>query len=237
VLHQRLDFDGFISTTLIPEVQIQGPGYNFLRRRIAILLGQWISVKVKDESRPLVYQIFSHLLDKSDSSNDLVVRITTGREFKNIADEWEFKAEHFLPYAPEILTRLMELVEEVSLSETKMALLNTISVIVQRLEHHVSLAMHAYLMRFNLCCYRNISLSSAQITPYADRIVNLLPPLWEQSGEEHLMKQAILTILSRLITSMKADSRPYHPLVLPIIKGAVEPGSVGPLSQAKIHKF
>lgn len=40
------------------------------------------------------------------------------------------------------------------------------------------------------------------------------------------MKQAILTILSRLITSMKAESRPYHPLVLPIIKGAVEPGSV-----------
>lgn len=143
MLHQQLDFDEFVSATLIPEVQIQGPGYNYLRRRIAILLGQWISVKVKDDTRPLVYQIFQHLLNQSDISNDLVVRITAGREFKNIADEWEFKAEHFLPYAPEILTRLMELVEEVSLSETKMALLNTISVIVQRLEHHVSSVTHA----------------------------------------------------------------------------------------------
>jgi hypothetical protein len=39
------------------------------------------------------------------------------------------------------------------------------------------------------------------------------------------MKQAILTILSRLVTSMKAASVPFHHLVLPIIKGAVEPGS------------
>jgi hypothetical protein len=39
------------------------------------------------------------------------------------------------------------------------------------------------------------------------------------------MKQAILTILSRLINAMRTDSLPYHSLVLPIIKGAVEPGS------------
>lgn len=39
------------------------------------------------------------------------------------------------------------------------------------------------------------------------------------------MKQAILTILARLINSMKAESVKYHSLVLPIIKGAVEPGS------------
>lgn len=39
------------------------------------------------------------------------------------------------------------------------------------------------------------------------------------------MKQAILTILSRLVNSMKAASVPFHHLVLPIIKGAVEPGS------------
>ena len=39
------------------------------------------------------------------------------------------------------------------------------------------------------------------------------------------MKQAILTILSRLVNAMKAQSVPFHNLVLPIIKGAVEPGS------------
>ncbi|KAF2817326.1 ARM repeat-containing protein [Mytilinidion resinicola] len=199
VLHDQLDFDAFISSTLIPEIQKQKPGYNILRRRISILIGHWISVKVSDQNKPLVYQIFQHLLDKSDPLNDQVVRITAGRQLKNIADEWEFKAVNFLPYAPDTLSRLMALITEVELPETKMALLNTISSIVERLEHN--------------------------ITPYADNIISLLPPLWEQSGEEHLMKQAILTMLCRLTNAMKADSRKYHSSFLPIIRNAIDPNS------------
>ena len=51
------------------------------------------------------------------------------------------------------------------------------------------------------------------------------------------MKQAILTILARLVSAMKAESRKYHALALPIIKGALEPSSVrNPLQRvAKIH--
>lgn len=199
VLHQHLDFNAFLSSTLVVEVQKQQPGFNILRRRIAILLGQWITIKVSEENRPLVYKIFQHLLDPNDACNDQVVRVTAGRQFKNIVDDWEFNAEQFLPYADTTLTRLMQLVQEVELTETKMALLNTISVMVERLEHNIA--------------------------PYAESIITLLPPLWEQSGEEHLMKQAILTILARLVNAMKAASVPFHSLVLPIIKGAIEPES------------
>jgi hypothetical protein len=200
VVHEQLDFDAFIRDVLIEEVQKQNPGFNILRRRASILLGQWISVKVGDASRPAVFQIFQHLLTKEGQPlNDQVVRVTAGRQLKNIADDWEFKADHFLPYAEAILGSMMQLIDEVELTETKMALLNTISVIVERLEHNIS--------------------------PFAERIISLLPPLWEQSGEEHLMKQAILTILARLVNAMKADSLAFHPLVLPIIKGAIEPGS------------
>lgn len=39
------------------------------------------------------------------------------------------------------------------------------------------------------------------------------------------MKQAIVTVFARLVTSMKAASVPIHSLILPIIKSAVEPGS------------
>lgn len=199
VLHPHLDFNAFLSSTLVTEIQKQQPGYNIIRRRIAILLGQWITIKVSEENRPLVYKIFQHLLDAGDTCNDQVVRVTAGRQFKNVVDDWEFNAEQFLPYAQTTMTRLMQLVEEVQLTETKMALLNTLSVIVERLEHHIA--------------------------PYAEPIINLLPPLWDQSGEEHLMKQAILTILARLVNAMKAASVPFHSLVLPIIKGAIEPES------------
>jgi hypothetical protein len=90
------------------------------------------------DKKPLVYQIFQHLLDKSDPLNDQVVRVTAARRFKDVADEWEFNADNFLPYAPTILDRMMALVQEVELPETKMALLNTISSIVERLEHNAS---------------------------------------------------------------------------------------------------
>ena len=199
VVHEHLDFDAFIRDVLVVEVQKQTPGFNIIRRRAAILLGQWISVRVSASSRLAVYQIFQHLLNASDALNDQVVRVTAGRQLKYIVDDWEFNAESFLPYADTTLTRLMQLIDEVDLTETKMALLNTISVAVERLDHHIS--------------------------PFTSSIVSMLPPLWEASGEEHLMKQAILTILARLVNAMKAQSLPIHPLVFPIIRGAVEPGS------------
>lgn len=200
ILVDCLDFDAFIKNVLVMEVQKPNPGFNIIRRRAAILLGAWITVGIGESTKPLVYQIFQHLLTKdSQPLNDQVVRVTAGRQFNIVVDDWEFNPERFMPYAESVLTSLMHLIQEVELTETKMALLNTISAIVARLEHHIS--------------------------PFAERIVGLLPSLWEQSGEEHLMKQAVLAILSRLVTSMKAASLPFHSLVIPIIKGAVEPGS------------
>ncbi|KAI4163059.1 MAG: hypothetical protein LQ342_003377 [Letrouitia transgressa] len=199
VLEQTLDFNKFLTSTLGPEVQIQGPQYNILRRRAAIMLGQWLPVK-EGLNRPLVYQIFQHLLDTNDPSNDQVVRVTAGRQLKNVIDPFEFTVEPFEPYASTILDRLMALIQEVELGDTKMALLNTIDVIVTKMENN--------------------------ITPFADQIISLLPPLWDQAGEEYLMKQSILGILSALITSLKQSSKRYHPLVLPLIHSSVEPASL-----------
>ena len=138
VLERNLDFDFgfFLNNTLVQEVQIPHSGYNILRRRAAVILGQWLPVK-EGLNRPLVYQIFQHLLDRADQLNDQVVRVTAGRQLKNVIDPFEFAAEPFMPYVPNILGRLMVLIQEVELPDTKMALLNTISVIVTKMEQHV----------------------------------------------------------------------------------------------------
>ena len=143
VLEQKLDFQAFLASTLVFEVQVQQPGYNILRRRIAIILGQWVPVK-EGLDRSLVHQVFQHLLDPSDPLNDQVVRVTAGRQLKNIVDVFEFSAEKFIPYATTILGRMMELIKEVELVETKMALLNTISVIVLRMEQHVQSSKRSF---------------------------------------------------------------------------------------------
>ncbi|KAL2871094.1 putative importin 11 [Aspergillus lucknowensis] len=198
-LEKNLDIGAFLLGTLVPEVQIQEPGYNVLRRRIAILLGQWVPIKAAELKMDSIYQIFQHLLNSQDQLNDLVVRITAGRQLKQVLDTFEFSPDGFKPYAPSIFQNLMSLVQEVDLSETKMGLLDTVRMAVTRMEDNIA--------------------------PYSDQILSLLPPLWEESGEEHLMKQAILTLLSSLIYSLKEESTKYHSLVLPLIRNSVEPGS------------
>ena len=200
VLHQNLNFDQFVNETLSNEVQISQPGYNIIRRRVAILIGQWVPIKISVETRPTLYKIMQHLLNREDPLNDLVVRLTAAHNLKRCIDEWDFRLEAFLPFADDIFHKLMGLISECEQTETRMGLLDVIGMVVDRLEHRVA--------------------------PYAEQIVQILPPLWEQTGDEHLFKQAILSILTKLIGAMKDKSVQYHNMVIPLIRYSLEPGSV-----------
>lgn len=136
-LEQHLDFNAFLQSTLVAEVQIQEHGYNVLRRRIAILLGQWVPVKPGELDRDAIYQIFQHLLNNQDSLNDLVVRLTAGRQLRNVLEPFEFSPTGFMPYAPAIFQGLMDLIQVTNLPETKMGLLETIRMAVVKMEDHV----------------------------------------------------------------------------------------------------
>lgn len=208
-LRHALDFDHFLHNTLVNEIQIQQPGYNILRRRIAILIGQWVPVKISKESRPTVYKVMQHLMGREDPLNDLVVRLSAARNLKKCVDEWDFRVETFLPFVDDLFTKLMGLINEVEQTDVRMGILDVIGVIVVRLEY--------------------------RIAPYAESIIAILPALWDQTGDEHLFKQAILTILTKLVLAMKDKSLQYHNMVIPLIRFSVEPGSVG-FSQS-VHGF
>ncbi|KAJ5130955.1 Armadillo-like helical [Penicillium bovifimosum] len=215
-LEQHLDFNAFLEHTIVPEVQSQEHEYKLLRRRFALMLGQWVPVKGGELNMNAIYQIFQHLLGKNDPLNDMVVRITAGRQLRSVLDSYEFKPETFISFAPPILENLMSLVQEVESSETKMGLLETVRMVVVKMEDHVSTFI--FLLASGV-------IDDKKITPFSDNIISLLPPLWESSGEEHLMKQAILTLLSSLIQSLRHESVRYHSLILPLIQSSVEPGS------------
>ncbi|KAK5092272.1 hypothetical protein LTR70_001919 [Exophiala xenobiotica] len=194
-----LDFNGFIRNTLVPEVQMNQPNYNLLRRRASIVLGQWVPIKPEQLDRVAIYQIFAHLLSSSEQLNDHVVRVTAGRQLKLILEPFEFSYPDFQPYATPILEHLMGLIQETELSETKMALLETVRVAVTKLE--------------------------GQIEPYAQGIMSILPALWAESGEEHLMKQAILTMITAIIQSLGKKGASYHEPIYPLIHDSVQPES------------
>ena len=137
MLEQSFDFESFLRSNLAIEAQATGIGSNILRRRVAIVLGKWLPVR-EGLDRPLVYQIFSHLLNKNDVWNDQVVRVTAGRQLHDVIDPFEFDAEVFLPFAENIIGGLMAVIKEVELTETKLALLNTLSLLIIKMEIRVS---------------------------------------------------------------------------------------------------
>jgi hypothetical protein len=63
-------------------------------------------------------------------------------------DPFEFTAEGFLAYSTPILQSLLGLVQETTLTETKMALLETVRMAVVKMEDHVCLAAY-YFLRLN----------------------------------------------------------------------------------------
>ncbi|KAK4157768.1 armadillo-type protein [Chaetomidium leptoderma] len=200
VIYQSFDFDQFLTTSLVKDVQIQDPMAKLLRRRIAILLSQWISVKISQPNRHVVYDIFRHLMNPDDQHNDEVVRITAARQLKAIAEDFEFDGESFYPFAADIFNLLVNLLQEVDNDETKLAVLETLRLIVTRMESHIS--------------------------QFGDAIMLTLPKLWESAAtEEYMIKQSVLAIMSALVSSMRVESQRYQGTIIPLLREAMNPES------------
>ncbi|KAK5992646.1 Importin-11-like protein [Cladobotryum mycophilum] len=199
-LHLRFDFDGVLASTIAHDAQQRGGLYKVLRRRISILISQWAPVRLEDASRPLVYQIFRHFLDPSDETNDVVVRISAARQLQWIADELGFSVDAFLPYTSDVLTALIELIQNVESDETKLAILESIRILVTRMEE--------------------------QVSQYGDQLMSALPSVWENSGaEEYMIKQAVIAIFAALVMSMGNNSQRYQNFMIPLLSEATRPGS------------
>ncbi|KAG6041643.1 hypothetical protein E4U41_003081 [Claviceps citrina] len=194
------DFDGVLASTIVNDAQLQGDLYKVLRRRIAILISQWAPVKLADESRPIVYRIFQHFLNPNDETNDVVVRVTAARQLRWIADELEFSVEAFLPYTADVLSQLIQLVQSVDVDETKLAILESVRILVTRME--------------------------AQVSQFGDQLMAALPGVWQRSGtEEYMIKQAIIAIFAALVMSMGETSQRYQSFMIPLLTEAARPGS------------
>ncbi|PHH76249.1 hypothetical protein CDD80_1698 [Ophiocordyceps camponoti-rufipedis] len=194
------DFGAVLASTLVHDAQQEGPLYKVLRRRIAILISQWAPVDMTESSRPLVYQIYRHFLNPADENNDLVVRITAARQLRWIVDELGFSTESFLPHASEVLTRLIELIQTVEVDETKLAILESVRILVTRMEE--------------------------QVAQFGDQLMSALPGVWEGSGtDEYMIKQAVVAILAALALSMGSGTQRYHGFMIPLLSEAARPGS------------
>ncbi|KAI0415897.1 putative importin 11 [Xylaria grammica] len=200
LVEDRFDFDALLKSVIATDAVQVAPMCQILRRRIAILLSQWVPVKISNETRPLIYQIFKHFLNSQDPHNDIVVRITAARQFKAVVDEFGFDEASFMPQAPDVLGELLHLVQRVEVDETKLAIMGTLRSLISRMD--------------------------VSITQFGDLVMDALPNIWSSAGGlDFMMKQSVLAILQSLVVAMKTDSQRYHPLMLPLITEATQPGS------------
>ena len=196
----EFDFEDVLKSTIIPDAQLTVPYCQIIRRRIGILLSQWTPVKATTESRRLIYEIYRRFLDPNDQNNDIVVRITAGRQLKAVVDEFGFDSELFLPFASDILTELLSLLRNVSVDETKLAILETTRSVIERME--------------------------ARISHFSELIMAALQSVWDSAGDlNYMLKQSVMAILQALVVSMGADFQKYQAQILPLVNEATQPGS------------
>ncbi|KAI1109387.1 putative importin 11 [Nemania sp. NC0429] len=200
LVESAFDFDSLLRTVIMNDAEQTAPMCQILRRRIAILLSQWVPVKISGDTRPLVYEIFRHFLNPSNPHNDIVVRITAARQFKAVVDEFGFDEISFAPQASDVLRELVSLIQTVEIDETRLAIIETLRSLISRMD--------------------------TSITQFSDLVMNALPGIWGSAGElGFMMKQAVLAILTSLVIAMRVDSQRYHHLVLPLIAEATQQGS------------
>ncbi|CAG8445796.1 3687_t:CDS:10 [Acaulospora colombiana] len=216
-LYDELDFDSWLVNNLLVEIANSDP--RIIRRRIAWVIGRWVCVRISKENRPKVYDAMTYLLKPEE---DLVVRMTAAINlryyilallsahkhkkkkikfaltfFSARVDEWDFDSNGFIPYLDRSITLLTRLIGEVEQFDSRMKILNCLSLIVERMEE--------------------------LIAPYAGKITGLLPPLWQAAQDEHLFKPAILVILTKLVQALRNESMNLHDFVIPIIQYSVNP--------------
>ncbi|KTW32847.1 hypothetical protein PNEG_04338 [Pneumocystis murina B123] len=195
-LPDSVDFNYIFINFLSKDIQVQNSRISkIIYRRILILISQWVSSKSSKNIQSNIYTIFERFLDPYEESNDLVVQFTASMSLKQCLDEWDFEKEQFYPYLKNILDSLLHLINRCKLSDSKLKILEVINIIIERMGQHIS--------------------------PYIQSIVDILPSLWENSEEGHLIKAIIIVTLTKLIKSLREESEKYHPLVIQLIKYSI----------------
>jgi hypothetical protein len=138
-----IDFDQWLMNQLFPELNHTQPSDLIQRRRIAWLIGEWVPIKVEAESRPPIYQALVALMRPEES---MIVRMTAAQSLRHCVNDWGFESDGFLPYLKETVDSIAQLLAQMEGAERRMAVMNCLASIVERMETQASHSMNAYIL-------------------------------------------------------------------------------------------
>ncbi|KAI9008994.1 armadillo-type protein [Phycomyces nitens] len=191
-LYGKLDFELFVANRLQPEAANKEPSFKILRRRIAWLVGRWVSEGISADCRTIIYQI---LLQLMVAEEDLVVRLTAAHSLKLAIDDWDFDLEILLPYLGQAMDLLMALLNEAEESDTVMKLISDLNTIMDR--------------------------TQTKIIPYAPKVIELLTPLWTRAQKEPLFQSSLVITFTKIAAILNDQSVQLQALLIPMVEYCV----------------
>ncbi|KAI9336874.1 armadillo-type protein [Pilaira anomala] len=187
-LYGRLDFEPFVMTRLVQELQNKDPNFKILRRRIGWMLGKWVTEGISSDCRKVIYEILLELMSEEE---DLVVRLTAAHGLKQAVDDWDFDIEIVLPYLGRAMSLLLKLLQQVEESDTTMQLISYLNAIMDR--------------------------TNINMIPYAAQIIQLLTPLWGPDTEP-LLKSSLVVTFTKITSILNDQSVQLHDILIPIVR-------------------
>lgn len=185
-LYDQFDFDDFLP---LLEREIQVPDSpSIFKRRILVLISQWVSVKCKDSSRPTVYAIVGTQLQNTNTG----LRLSAAICVHKIIDIWDWNIETFKPFSAHYIRSLIECLALAEEIEIKMRILAAIGIICERMGPYVG--------------------------PELEVVLSRIPREWQESEDQHMIKVALLGLLNRIVIGQKQRSTLCYPIVLPLIQ-------------------
>eukprot|EP00039_Didymoeca_costata_P002515 m.60716 g.60716 ORF g.60716 m.60716 type:complete len:1009 (+) comp11346_c0_seq3:277-3303(+) len=199
-LYDYIPFDNLYQQTLIGELQSSEPAFNILQRRVIWLLGEWISVSFDSKGalglRKSMFQAIHHLLMPG---RDIVIRVTASATLRNAVDDFDFKAEDLTPVLGQVMGSLFQLLCDVRLCESKMKVLDVITLLIDRLGIHIQ--------------------------DHARSLAQYMPTLWQDtsvSPEYGMLRTAIVRSLVKLVATLGPSSMHLHDFLSSVICQSVD---------------
>ncbi|KAH8106154.1 ARM repeat-containing protein [Cristinia sonorae] len=199
-LGQLIPFDEWLRDNLAREARGTDSTYPILKRRIAWLIGKWVSSESTTPNNPLIWELLAFLLQDQGPGTDAVVRLTAAVAIRECVDTTDFDINVLRPYLHPIVRHLVALISEADTLESKRRISNTLNAVIERAE--------------------------TDIIPLMGIIAEPIPQLWVSAGVDWVFKGVLLETVTKLVGASKENSMSLVGLVVPMVKDSFTPAAI-----------
>ncbi|CAB4292369.1 unnamed protein product [Prunus armeniaca] len=179
-------FNGALSL----ELSNDHPNMRIIHRKVALILGQWVSEIKEDTKRPVYCALIRLLQDK-----DLSVRLAACRSLCLHIEDASFSEREFIDLLPICWESCFKLIEEVQEFDSKVQVLNLISILIG----HMS-----------------------EVMPFANKLILFFQKVWEESSGECLLQIQLLVALRNFVVALGFQSPICYDILLPILQKGID---------------